>query len=259
MPKTIIIIKNMNIEIPGELITKNTNAIDYSPLQGKILVGCLGMAKSGKDTLGKLMVKRLGFKRIAFADTLKNDLNEYMKVPVYNDLVSRDVNIELEDIDFFKPPTAEIKEILRPYIIWFGETMKKINGVHHWTNRALAQIEPSDKKIVITDVRRENELEIFKGNREFIETRRNNRINVGIEDEEEFESDFESILIHVNQYGLKDQDQLTIQTILNAQEEWLIDDVVFVDSRIKDEDDYREQHMMIHLKNLVKKHPQYFI
>lgn len=249
----------MNIEIPGELITKNTEQIDYSNLAGKTLCGLTGYSRSGKDTLGKLMVERLGFKRIAFADTLKKDLNEFMRVPIYNDLVNREISIEFEDVNFFKPATSEVKELLRPYVIWFGEEMKRINGIHHWTNRALAQIEPDDKKIVITDVRRENELEIFKSNREFVETRKLNRINVGIEDEEEYESDFESILIHVNQFGLKDQDQLTIQTILKAEEEWLIDDTVFVDSRIKNEDDYRHQHMMGHLRNLVRKHPQYFI
>ena len=58
--------------------------------------------------------------------------------------------------------------------------MKEINGVHHWTNRAFIEIQPDDRKLVITDVRRVNELELFRNNKEFQKIRNKNIMDVGM-------------------------------------------------------------------------------
>ena len=67
----------MNLDIPVELIDNASHEINYENLNGKILIGLMGYAKSGKDTIAKTMVSRLGFKRLSFADTLKEDLNDF--------------------------------------------------------------------------------------------------------------------------------------------------------------------------------------
>src|SRR5207247_2530173 len=122
---------------------------------------------------------------------------------------------------------TEIKEILRPYMIWFGEIMKTINGVHHWTNRALLEI-GDNKKIVVTDVRRINELELFKFNKEQRKRKIKNIISaemsadyLAFANENEPTEDFESLLIHINQFKLMDNDIKTIDTIRIAHENWL--------------------------------------
>ena len=50
-----------NLEIPAELITEDSHEIKYDFLTGKTIVGCCGFARSGKDTLGNLMVNHLNF------------------------------------------------------------------------------------------------------------------------------------------------------------------------------------------------------
>lgn len=252
----------IKLDIPGELITKDSSEINYAPLQGKTIVGCSGYSTSGKDTLARLMVNRLGFKRISFGDALKQELDEHMKMQVFQDLQNREINLSYENIKFLNPDTQEIKETLRPYMIWFGEEMRRINGSYHWINKAFTQI-GDNKKIVITDIRRLDELEIFKSNREFYKRKLDNRkvINIpkGPIEEDVYDCNFETLLIHINQYGLRDKDHLTVETVLRAHEDWMFDDIVFVDSRIPNVGDYRNNHMMLHLNNLVKKFPNYFI
>jgi len=254
-----------NIEIPGEILTSNSKEINFELLKDKTIIGFCGYARSGKDTLGNLMVQKLGFKRISFGDMLKKDLDEYMKVQVFNELVNNGTDIKLEDVNFLNPKTLEIKEILRPYMIWFGETMKENNGMHHWTNRALAEIGDS-KKVVITDVRRVNELELFMYNEEQRKRRMQNMIlaempseNLSFVHENETTEDFKSLLININQLKLSDTDQKTLDTIRLAQENWLFDYVVQVDSRIPDKGGYREKYMYNQLLQLVNKFPKYFV
>jgi len=253
----------INLEIPEELITQDSKEIQYHLIQNKTIVGLCGYARSGKDTLGSVLVERLNFRRISFADMLKKDLNEHMKIPVFNDLQEKGINIDFSLIDFENPPTIEIKEILRPYMIWYGEEMKKINGIHHWTNRALSQIEDTDNKIVITDVRRVNELTLFRNNRRFTEKRIQNRRNIEMANDSpydinEYDSPFETLLLFVNQLENRDSDSLTKETIMTAFEDWLFDDIVEIDSRIQTEE-FQKAHMIYHVQQLTKKYSKYFI
>ena len=251
----------MNLDIPVELIDNASHEINYENLNGKILIGLMGYAKSGKDTIAKTMVNRLGFKRLSFADTLKEDLNDFFKPSVWEDLTNKGIEIEFQDIDFLNPSTPELKEILRPYMIWFGEKMKELNGPHHWTNRAFSKIEENDHKLVITDVRRINELEIFKNNKEFQKIRNKNREEIGLDISSFYQinAKFDSLLFFVNQIHNRDSDYLTQQTLLKAIEDWLINDNIFIDSRIQNIGDYHQKHILMQIFELAKKYPTYFI
>lgn len=255
--------EKFDIEIPGELITSGDSEINFDLLKNKILVGCCGYSKSGKDTLGKLMIEKLGFKRISFGDVLKRDIDEHMRPQVFNDLRNKGIDIKIEDINFMFPRSADIKEILRPYMIWFAELMKETNGMHHWVNRALLEIGDS-KKVVVTDIRRIHELELFQHNKEQ-HTRRIENMTLAempnsyldFAKENEYNCDFDSILIHINQFKLTDNDYRTSDTIRVAQENWLFDDTVYMDSRIPEK--YREKYLYNNLLELVNKFPKYFI
>ena len=254
-------IETIKLGIPSELITGNSQEINYNLLKGKTLIGLCGFARSGKDSIAKVLTNRLGFKRISFADILKKDLNEYFIDEVYEELQNKNINIDYNLIDFLNPSTIEIKEALRPYMIWFGEEMKKINGIHHWTNRAFSSLGESDKKIVITDVRRVNELELFRNSKEYQKRRNKNRADLGISVDTIFDitSDYDSLLFYVNQLHIEDNDQLTINTILQAMNEWMFESTIFVDSRIQDINNYRERHLLLKINDLALKYPEYFI
>ncbi len=257
--------EKIDIEIPGELLTSGDGEINFDLLKNKTIIGCCGYSKSGKDTFGNLMVEKLGFKRISFGDVVKGDIDEYMRPQVFNDLIDKGIEISIEDVNFLNPKNSEIKEILRPYMIWFAELMKEKNGMHYWTNRALLKI-GDNKKIVITDVRRVNELELFQHNKEQHNKRVENMFlaempNSSLEfiKDNEYKCDFESLLIHVNQFKLTDNDHRTTETIRIAHENWLFDHIIYIDSRIPDKEKYREKYMYNNFLKLVNKFPKYFI
>jgi hypothetical protein len=256
--------KNIDIEIPGELFTSNDAEINFELLSNKTIIGLCGYGRCGKDTLGREMVNKLGFKRISFADTLKEKMNEHMKQQVFEYLINKEVDIQFDDVDFLNPKTIEIKELLRIFMVFFGETLKQKNGLHHWTNQAIEKIGDANK-VVITDVRRYNELDLFKYNREQFSKKIQHMEMAEMYEESLFmkhsetKCDFNSLLFHVNQLGLEDSDQLTKDTILLAYQNFLFDDVVNIDSRIPDKNNYREKYIYRHLKDLTIKFPDYFI
>lgn len=253
---------DIDLDVPAELIDNGSHEINYENLKGKILIGLCGYARSGKDTVAKAMISMLNFKRVSFADTMKQDLNDFFRLQVQEDLERRGIIIPFDTIDFINPITLEIKETLRPYMIWFGEKMKELNGIHHWTNRAFSHIEESDRKLVLTDVRRTNELEIFKNNREFQKRRNRSREEINLEllpIHEITDYDFDSLLFHVSQIHNRDHDSLTKDTILMATENWMFADTILIDSRIQDISKYHDRHIYSHVRKLVDKFPEYFI
>lgn len=253
---------NIDLEVPEELVDNMSHEINYENLKGKILVGLCGYARSGKDTIAKSLINMLNFKRLSFADTLKEDLNEFFRIPVMEDLNKKGITLPLEAIDFVNPVNNEVKEVLRPYMIWFGERMKELNGIHHWTNRAFSQIGEDDRKLVLTDVRRLNELEIFKNNREFQKVRNRNREDIKLEllpIHQITNDDFECLLLHVSQIHNRDEDSLTKETIITAMENWMFADTIRIDSRIQDIAGYHDKHVYNNIRRLIEKFPDYFI
>jgi hypothetical protein len=255
-------LKDIHLTIPSELIDGNAQEINYSLIDNKTIVGLCGYSKSGKDTIGNLLVSKCGFHRISFGDVLKKYLNEFFVESVSDDLDEKGIFLSKEKIDFLNPESPETKELLRPYMIWFGERMKELNGEHHWTNRAFQNIGEYNK-IVITDVRRINELSLFEKNRERHNKMFDNRREIGMPfgpiEETVYDANYESLLIFINQLSLTDTDQKTLECVIKAQEEWMFDYTVHVDSRIPNISNYREKHMLKHLRKLVKTYPEYLI
>lgn len=252
---------NFDIKIPHFLIVeenKKHNAINQSLLEGKVIVGLCGYARSGKDSITSKLVKDYEFERIAFADILKYEMNSHMRTLVYEDLQARkDIDfsfLKVENIDF-KTDDSELKPILRPYIIWYGELLRELNGPYYWINRAF-EVNAKDKdRIVISDVRRPKELEVFEGSNSFYNrTKKSLALGNYFPDEAKPNlKPYSSLLFYVNQYGLTDEDPLTKETIIKAQENWLFDDTFYIDSRIPEEGIFRKKALEHQIKDISQK------
>jgi hypothetical protein len=264
---------DFDIELPKEVLTiEKHDKVNFDLLEGKIIIGLMGYAKSGKDFITKTFIEDYGYQRVAFADNIKREMNQYLK-----ELVCKDINAhELEEvnkltaqgdlvnwrpwtpdkIDFFTE-NLEMKKILRPYIIWYGEKVRTINGKFHWINKAFSEDAKDMDKIVLSDVRRLSELDLFKNSNEFKKRYRLSMAEAGITTPQELQlmdvNNYGTLLLEVNQFGLTDSDILTIETIQSAREQWLIDDAFYVDSRIPDEGKYRERSSSSQIKRIVKK------
>jgi len=243
-------IQEIDIQIPEQfLVSEKQDKIDLDLLEGRTLVGLLGYAKCGKDTVAEILSTNYGYSKIKFGDKLKQVLNENFKEIVLQDLKKKGESLSFSEIDFLVEEDRIIKEKLRPYMIWFAENLRKLNGVHYWTNMALRDLDESVKKIVVADTRRLDELDIFRDNYNSLKREWASFSKAGlltkerVEDfniREEKTQKYSTHLFFINQFSLDDEDNLTKNTILTAFREWLIDGEMKIDPRIPDEGDYRE-------------------
>lgn len=261
---------SFDIKIPQELLTSTRHdQINFKTLEGKIIIGLIGYAKSGKDTITKTFIEDYGYQRVAFADNIKREMNQHLKEAVCNDInretsematrmrgegkMVKTKRFTVDEIDFFTED-LDLKKILRPYIIWYGEEMRNINGKFYWINKALVEDAKEFDKIILSDVRRVAELEIFKNSNEYKKRFAKSMIEAGIATNQMADTNnYGTLLFEVSQFGLTDSDVLTIEAIQFAHEQWLFDDVFLVDPRIPAEGNYRKKAMDHQIKRIVKK------
>jgi hypothetical protein len=110
------------------------------------MIGLTGVARSGKDTFYSILKKYLEEKnikseRLAFADDLKHELNDFTK--------------EKFSIDLFKCNPVE-KELVRPLMVAYGKCRRAQTEGKYWTSLLDPKIEKlleKDIAPIITDVR----------------------------------------------------------------------------------------------------------
>ncbi len=247
---------NFDIQIPNFLIfeeSEKQNSFNSSLIEHKVVLGLIGYARSGKDSISKNFIKKYGFNRIAFADNVKKDMNLFMKELVYKDLI-KTTKINLLDIDF-NTEDEILKKQLRPYIVWYAETLRELNGKYYWINKALQFDADGFDRIIITDIRRKEELEIFKNSNSFKRKTNSNFVLSGIGEgfpQSELNS-YSTLLFHVNQFQLTDSDILTQECIRVAQENWMIDFNFYIDSRLPETGNSRNKSINIQIDKVAKK------
>lgn len=121
----------------------------------RTIIGLCGYARAGKDTMAAAIVER-GWTRLAFADNLKDDLRTMLE-----DAVRRGgapvADIQRRVCQMLAGPD---KAKARPLMVAYGAFMRTFEP-DYWIARLRRQIDalPDDARVVITDVRYENEAE----------------------------------------------------------------------------------------------------
>lgn len=128
------------------------------------LVGITGRKFNGKDTLGRILIERYGYVRLAFADPLKEacrNIFGFTDEQLYGDLKETDDTfwqttprrvLQYVGTDLLRNQLANIMPQLGTNI-WVEALRRRIDIMRH---------ENPDIKIVVTDVRFENEVEMIK-------------------------------------------------------------------------------------------------
>jgi len=132
-----------------------------------MLIGLHGKMQSGKDTCGQFLIERLGFKRLAFADALKQalySLNPYVALSGHGippNHMNTPYMIRLQEIvddigwERAKTEVPETRTLLQRL---GTEAGRDIHGYDCWTNIVKRQIEQEPaQNFVITDLRFPNE------------------------------------------------------------------------------------------------------
>lgn len=268
---------NFDIKIPDELIHRGKHTkINIELLENKIILGLVGYAKSGKDTIAKKFIDEYGYHRVAFADNVKIEMNQYLREVVFeyiknngkykeyqqfvfddldNGLLLKDGRILTMDDMNFLTEDIPVKNRLRPFIIWYAEKLREINGEYYWINKAMEIDAKGYNNIILSDIRRAKELEIFMDSNAFKRRSELGFASAGASNEliDSRLKNYSSLLFHVSQLGLIDYDLLTHVCIRVAQENWLFDHTFYVDPRLPKSGPYRNNSINFQVKEVAKK------
>jgi len=277
---------DFDIDIPKEVITKEKHDHIFEELlENKAIIGLCGYGKSGKDYIAKTFIDKYRYQRVAFADNIKIEMNEHLKEVVYNFLEDITINgpnnfddmeagdhwsvhtdvedgltledgriLEMSDMDFFTEDKP-VKKRIRPFIIWYGEKLREVNGAYYWINQAFKLDAVGYDKIILSDVRRLAELEVFESSNAFNKRTRELFTSAGCLESapNTKHKSHSTLLFHVSQLGLTDKDTLTHDCIRVAQEKWLFDGTLYVDPRLPESGKGRGKAMKLQLDNIVSK------
>ena len=121
-----------------------------------MVIGLSGYAQSGKDEVAKILVEVYGYKRVAFADAIRDAI--YTLNPIMTG-----ANIRVADyVDELGWDTAKKHPEVRRLLQVMGtEVGRQLFDDSVWIEKALGNVEPNDK-IVVTDVRFPNEAKEIK-------------------------------------------------------------------------------------------------
>ena len=152
-------------------------------MKKKLVIGMIGKAGSGKDTVGDYLVKNYNFKKIALADPIKTLIKTTFMLDDHTvyDRVAREQPLE----DF---PEWSVRKLLQ----FIGtELFRNQFDNDIWVKLLLKQIKCQNyDRIVVTDIRFPNESECLRNGKEIdfytIKTTRKNCIgkNVGLKNHE---------------------------------------------------------------------------
>lgn len=130
-----------------------------------MLIGLAGYAGAGKDTVGKILVDHYNFKRIAFADKVKELALRIDPTICDNKTFSDGVDVPLSWVverDGWE--TAKRSPQVRELLQRIGAGVRDVLDLDAWIDAALRRYSPYGIATVITDVRYPNELDVIREN-----------------------------------------------------------------------------------------------
>jgi hypothetical protein len=122
-----------------------------------MIIGLSGAKGSGKDAVAKILVENYNYKRIAFADKLKESAAALLDLDIkdWESLKNEDSCIMLYGEDGNAFGALNFRTFLQRY---GAEAHRDVFGPDFWVDYALKGINPISQDYVVTDCRFENEI-----------------------------------------------------------------------------------------------------
>lgn len=135
-------------------LTENGACYEVSKRPQTTIVGLMGYAGAGKDTVGQILVEDYGYKRRAFADALRQVLLHLDPIVRYRGGGRRlDALLDEEEVWDKAKQTPEVRQLLQR----LGVGVRQHVDEDAWVNAVERSLSPG-KHYVITDVRFPNEI-----------------------------------------------------------------------------------------------------
>jgi hypothetical protein len=120
-----------------------------------MIIGLSGYARSGKDTVAELLCLNYGFKRVSFADPMRE------AILTLNPKIDSITHVSHHVEDYGWEIAKQNPEIRRLLQVFGTDVGRRMFGENVWIDMAFKHIEP-DERIVFADVRFPNEAEAIK-------------------------------------------------------------------------------------------------
>lgn len=119
-------------------------------MTSRTIIGLVGFPRSGKDAAADHLVQEHGFTRVAFGDGVKSLL--LATDPRYSDNLEYLERCKIEGTYSTRERLQNLGEVLRKFDpdFWVKTAMQKIKAL------------PEDAKVIITDIRYQNEFHLVK-------------------------------------------------------------------------------------------------
>jgi dephospho-CoA kinase len=125
-----------------------------------MIIGLSGYAQTGKDTVAEYLISNYGYRRVAFADPIREALYRLNPVVPVGEFQSTHLaqavnGLGWEETKRISPETRRLLQVLGT------EVGREMFGPDFWVNQAMRNASKFDK-IVLTDVRYPNEYRAIK-------------------------------------------------------------------------------------------------
>lgn len=124
-------------------------------------IGLSGYARTGKDTVANVLVTKYGYKKMSFADPIRESLerlNPFLLVDSYVGFIPTQTAVECHGWEELKTISPNSRNLMQRMGTEVGREMF---GASFWIDQAIARI-PDGSKVVFADVRFPNEADAIK-------------------------------------------------------------------------------------------------
>jgi hypothetical protein len=125
-----------------------------------MIIGLSGYSQSGKDTVADILVLQHGYKRVAFADKIRECL--YTLNPIVNAVSNEFIYLRrlVDNVGWDEAKkNLEVRRLLQTL---GAEVGRELIDPNLWVEMTMSKLNPHTENIVITDVRFPNEYEAIK-------------------------------------------------------------------------------------------------
>ena len=126
-----------------------------------MIVGLHGYAQSGKDALAKVLIEEFGFRRVAFADTLREAVYRLNPIVEHSDETGPVRVQEIVNRAGWEEAKVLYPEVRRLLQVIGTEVGRELIHEDIWVSIAMSKIK-NNEDIVITDVRYLNEVQAIQ-------------------------------------------------------------------------------------------------
>lgn len=127
----------------------------------KTLIGLIGPAGCGKDTISDIL-KEEGFARVASADSMKEDLCRYLQINRKTLELYKNIELDVVERRPYVHRHLVCNFLIRRFLQEYGMDLRERHGDNYWIDLSVKSKIDEYDKIVVTDIRFENEWNYIK-------------------------------------------------------------------------------------------------